>query len=118
MNWYLVKLIFKISTENGKSIPQMDEQWRLIEASDRGEALVKATALGEAESECFKNVSGETVKWEFKLVTDVQPFGYPTDGKEVFSKIEEPENEAMYWHQQQSKAMALTGQVSKVKAKA
>ncbi|MCF8452420.1 MAG: DUF4288 domain-containing protein [Pedobacter sp.] len=42
MNWYVAKLIFRITCGNGNNQPQFDEQLRLISASGEKEALIKA----------------------------------------------------------------------------
>ena len=95
MNWYVSKLIFKIEDPTANAV-QFDEQWRMIEAAGESEALKKAQAIGHRESELLVKSSGHPVRWEFICVTDLFPFSSDLDGAEIFSRIEQPDNEYLY----------------------
>lgn len=41
MNWYIAKIVFKISSENTEHRPQFDEQLRLIAAESEEAAFLK-----------------------------------------------------------------------------
>lgn len=45
MNWYVAKLVFRITCGNGNHPPQFDEQLRLISATCEKEALKKGKNL-------------------------------------------------------------------------
>ena len=65
MNWYISKIVFKISSENTHHKPQFDEQLRLIAAASEEEAFIKARTIGIGEEDSFLNDRNNTVKWEF-----------------------------------------------------
>ena len=95
MKWYIAKLIFEITGDQFK-VPQFDEQWRMISANSKDEALEKAHQIGESESETLMRANGEKMAWEFISITDMIPFSAEHDGSEIFSRIESPENVMLY----------------------
>lgn len=103
MNWFISKLVFRIE-QTGGNIHQFDEQWRLIQAENSELALEKALQIGAAESEELERFNGDFVRWTFICVTDVIPFSAGLDGSEIFSRVEQPENSAMYLEAIQTKA--------------
>ncbi len=89
MAWYTAKIIFRIICGSGKHTPQFDEQFRLVDAPDEKNALLKASLIGEDQQDCFLNNKQQTVKWEFIAVTELYRLGELSDGAEIFSQIEE-----------------------------
>ncbi len=86
---FLVKLIFSISTaENGF---HYDDQLRVIMASNRHEALIKAKILGIKEEDSFFNETLTKVNWKFVNVMDIIALQDLTDGMELYSHIRENE---------------------------
>lgn len=95
MNWYIAKIVFRISAgRNGK--PQFDEHLRLLTARDFEEAFLKARMLGIREEDTFLNTRSETVKWEFINVAELHPLTELKDGSELYSQIHETEEAAEY----------------------
>ena len=87
--WYGVKLLFEssIPDEHGRIL--QEESIRLVEAGDESEAKAKATVLGNSEEHEYANVCGETVRWRFVSVLEVQDLCEVKlfDGMEVFSRL-------------------------------
>ena len=104
MNWYLVKMIFRIVRGNGNHTAQFDEQLRLIAAESKEEAFHKAQVLGGREEEMFFNNSQQLVQWQFISVSELYRLHELIDGAEVYSRIEERENADSYLHIIQKKA--------------
>lgn len=102
-NWYISKLIFRIDETSAGEV-QYDEQWRLIQADNEAEALRKSNSLGQSENEILVKPNGKALCWEFVCVTDVFPFSSKLDGAEIFSRIEQPENEYLYMLSNTAKA--------------
>ncbi len=103
MNWYISKLIFRI-VDHGSSAAQFDEQWRMIHAASEREALATANQIGRKESEQILKSNGQSVRWEFICVTDLHPFTHDLNGAELFSRIEQPDNEYLYLLSNKAKA--------------
>ena len=98
MTWYVTKMIFRISDANASQMIQFDEQWRLILATDKQAAIKKAETIGKSESETIVQQNGNKVMWEFMTVTDLFAFDAASDGSEIFSRIEQPDNISNYLH--------------------
>ena len=96
MNWYLVKIIFRIICGDGDHTPQFDEQLRLIEASEESEAFVKATTIGLGEEEAFLNTRKQLVQWKFINIAELYKLNGFIDGAELYSRIYETENPDQY----------------------
>jgi hypothetical protein len=96
MNWYISKIVFKVSAENTEQKPQFDEQLRLISATSAGEAFLKARTIGIAGEDSFLNENRNTVKWEFINVAEVLPLASLDDGTELYSHIHETEEAKSY----------------------
>jgi hypothetical protein len=73
MNRYLVKMHFHIRIGSDES--RFDEQLRLISASNEGDVLERALALGAAEEEVYLNAGSEEVRWSFVAVTEIIDLG-------------------------------------------
>jgi len=106
MNWYIAKVIFKISNESCPS-SQFDEHLRLIEATDFEEAILKARRLGITEEDHFMNDRNQPVKWEFVNVSEIIPLYNLHDGQEVYSRIHETDEAEKYVHHIHQRAAAL-----------
>ncbi len=96
MNWYLVKIVYRIVCGNGTHTPQFDEQLRLIHATDKMEAYTKALRIGQKESETFFNERQQLVQWEFINVSELYPLNKLIDGAEIYSRITEVDNGEAY----------------------
>lgn len=107
MNWYIAKVIFKISNQNTTQTTQFDEHLRLILANSFEEALLKAKALGIKEEDNFINDQRQPVKWEFVNVAELLPLQELKDGLEVYSEIQEREEPNSYIHYVHQKAVSL-----------
>ena len=107
MEWYISKIVFRISAENTEQKPQFDEQLRLIAADSPEEAFLKARTIGIGEEDSFLNVNKKTVKWEFINVAEVMPLNRLEDGMEIYSQIHETEEASSYIHCIHQKAIFL-----------
>jgi len=107
MNWYISKIVFKISAENTQHKPQFDEQLRLIAAQSEEEAFFKARSIGLGEEDSFLNNMNNTVKWEFINVSEIVPLEKLEDGMELYSHIHETEEARSYIHSIHQKAIFL-----------
>lgn len=107
MNWYISKIVFKISTANTEQKPQFDEQLRLIAATSVEEAFLKARTIGLLEEDCFVNENRNTVKWEFINVAEVLQLKNLEDGMELYSHIHETEEAKSYIHCIHEKAIFI-----------
>jgi hypothetical protein len=92
MNWYLSKIIYQIISDQGKHMPQFDEQLRLIYAEDDLHAFQKARLLGEREEDNFMNKNNKPVLWKFIDVSEIHKLNNLVDGVEMYSKIREEED--------------------------
>jgi hypothetical protein len=107
MNWYISKIIFRITAENTKHKPQFDEQLRLISANSEEEAFLKARTIGLGEEDSFLNDKKNTVKWEFINVAEIVPLKDLKDGMEIYSHIHETDEARSYIHCVHQKAIFL-----------
>ncbi len=92
MNWYLVKIVFRIICGDGNHSPQFDEQLRLIHAADEFHAFQKARKLGETEQDNFLNAANKPVHWKFIDVCEINKLAELNDGAEMYSRIHEEES--------------------------
>ena len=104
MNWYLAKIVYRIVCGNGEHLAQFDEQLRLIAASSKEEAFMKAQSLGKKEEETFFNSKKQLVQWEFINVSELYLLSQLVDGAELYSRIEEHENADAYVYTVNQKA--------------
>jgi hypothetical protein len=110
MTWFVAKIVYQIICGQGIHAPQYDEQLRLISATTRQEALNKAAAIGQQEQYSFLNQKRELVEWRFINVSELNILDDLKDGMELYSRVEEPENEANYVALLQMKASQLQAQ--------
>lgn len=89
MNWYLLKLVYKIICGDGDHTAQFDEQLRLVLADDRFHAFTKGRCIGENEQESFYNCTKKIVQWKFIDVSEIYALDKLTDGAEIYSRINE-----------------------------
>jgi hypothetical protein len=107
MNWYIAKIIFRITANNTEHKPQFDEQLRLIMADSQEEAFLKARKIGLSEEDSFVNDRNNLVKWEFINVSELLPIKNLQDGVEVYSRIYEMEEESVHVNFVHQKAITL-----------
>jgi Domain of unknown function (DUF4288) len=107
MNWYIAKIIFRITSGNGADKAQFDEHLKLIQAISFEEAFLKARVLGLREEASFLNNRKQVVKWEFVNVSELLPLKELRDGQELYSEIQEREEPGSYIHCVHQKAAAM-----------
>lgn len=107
MNWYISKIVFRISAENTHHKPQFDEQLRLIAADSEEQAFLKARTIGISEEDSFLNEKKNRVKWEFINVAEIVSLKNLEDGMEIYSQIHETEEAKSYIHCIHQKAIFL-----------
>ncbi len=112
MHWFVAKVVYQIICGNGNHMPQFDEQLRLISAINKQEALRKAKEIGVQEQYAFRNQKQELVEWKFINVPEVYTLDQLTDGMELYSRIEEPNNASSYLAWLQMKSAELQEQKS------
>lgn len=96
MNWFLVKLVFRILCGDGQHQAQFDEQWRLLRAPDGRSALKKAYDLGEKEATVFMNQQDVRIQWRFLGVVSMKEVDMDTEQVELCSCTQEPEDDLTY----------------------
>ncbi len=106
MNWYVVKIIFQIVSDDESSL-QFDEQLRLIDAVNQELALEMAHQMGMMKQEELKSNHQQTLKWRFVAVTEIQHVGQIEHGKEIHYCIAEPEELHPYLEKAHEKAEGL-----------
>lgn len=107
MKWYLAKLVYQIICGDGDHTPQFDEQLRVIMADDELHAFQKARSIGEREQDDFLNSYSKPVRWKFIDVPELHPMNNLVDGAEMYSRIREEDNAAIYIRVTQMKATHL-----------
>ena len=108
MNWFIAKLVYRITCENRTGTAQFDEQLRLVRAPGIREAFTKSKEIGLKDEETFFNQEKQLVKWEFIDVCEIHPVRELMDGTEIYSRVEEKENAESYIHIIHSKARAIS----------
>lgn len=83
MNWFFIKMIFRITCGTGNHRPQFNEQWRIIEAPDMYSAVEKAKRFALNEMPALEGL----VQWKLIAVTEVLVLSDMADGAELFSTI-------------------------------
>ena len=92
MNWYIAKMVFNISIDNGKHTTQFDEQTRLIQATSIEDAFFKARHLGKQEEDSFTNKDNKSVTWKFIDIADLYALQNVKDGEQLYSTTHEKED--------------------------
>lgn len=96
MNWYVAKLVFRVISGDGDHQAQFDEQLRLISADTEMVAFEKATRIGHANQDSFKNIEKQTVKWQFIDVAEINQLNDLADGTELYYHIHETPDADLY----------------------
>ena len=90
--WFAAKLLFEtqiVANQRQSSEPYdplQEESIRLIQASDKPEAMDKARRAAQSHEHEFNNLHGERLKWRFVELLDLQSLddNEPGDGTEVY----------------------------------
>jgi len=88
MDKYIVRLIFSVKS-NTLELDQIDEQWRLVNASCAEEALETAMKIGRLESETIERNDGHQITWNFLSVSGVINLSALSDGAMIFTHTPE-----------------------------
>lgn len=112
MNWYIAKLIFKVSTSS--VMTQFDEHLRLIQACDLEEAIFKARLLGISEEDQFLDEKSDLVSWEFVNISDVRLLEELAHGAELYSCIYETNEARRYIRDVHQRAQALQAKMTAI----
>ena len=108
MNWYVAKLIFRITCGNGNHQPQFDEQLRLISASGEKEALRKAQKLISEEKLVMENKDQSANRWDFINMTELYQVDELKDGSEIYCNILEVNDAEEYIEMSHQKALLIS----------
>ena len=92
MEWYVAKMVYQVVNTKKSHAPQIDEQYKLIQADDRAWAWEKANILGKLGECKLEGIKQESVQWKFINVVDLFEIGELKDGVELFSGTDEPED--------------------------
>lgn len=106
MNWYVAKIVFRITPARESAVGQFNEHLRLIRAESLEQAYLKARLMGICEEETFKHTKDPNR--EFVNVAALHPILELTDGAEVYSRVHEVDGPGDYvqWVHQQAAALA------------
>ena len=74
MQWYLVKLVFRIEYGVSSQPPAFDEQIRVIYAEDHLHAFQKARLIGDQEAMHSKVAIDELIRWKFIDIAELYLF--------------------------------------------
>ena len=108
MQWYLVKLVYRIVCAGHHNQPaEFDEQIRLINAEDELHAFQKARLIGEKEGELKVECAGSVMCWKFIDVCELHQLDTCIDGAEMYSQIRVQDNADAYIRDTQKKALYL-----------
>ncbi|HTS01264.1 MAG TPA: DUF4288 domain-containing protein, partial [Thermoanaerobaculia bacterium] len=69
MSWFTASIVMECEVLGGD--PLCDEQLRLIEAPDAARAYMAALDFGKAEEHSYENADGDTVRWVFKGLSNL-----------------------------------------------
>jgi uncharacterized protein DUF4288 len=85
--WFVAVLIVSIRVDGPDDEPLTDRQIRLIRATDAESAYNKALVLGAQENRSYLNAEGQTVRWEFLGLGDLDALQaeVPADQVEIWS---------------------------------
>ena len=94
MEWFFIKLCFRVICGNGNHKPQFNEQVRLVSAGNMEEAVVKVKRIAAMEAQAVIS----PVQWQLVAVTEVMLFSEAADGAEISSVFSETDeaDEFMY----------------------
>ncbi len=106
MQWYLVKLTYRIVCTDMEQA-EFDEQLRLIHAEDDLHAFQKARLIGEKEGEVRVQCAGSLICWKFIDVCEIHKLDPLIDGAEMYSQIRIQANADAYIRETQRRALFL-----------
>ena len=92
MNWYFIKMNFRVICGSGNHRPQFNEQLRIIEAPDLFSAVEKAKRVSLNEIQALDGL----IQWKLVAVTEVFVLSELADGAEVFSTTTETDHAKDY----------------------
>jgi Domain of unknown function (DUF4288) len=90
VDWYSARLLIERTVEGGKPVkPLFEESVVVFKAADdatRGTVKRRANQLGRKANHHFKNAYGETVRWTFRELLEIQEIMTTDlqDGDEVY----------------------------------
>jgi hypothetical protein len=88
MNWYIAELIMECRVGRGR--PTLwDQQVVILRARSATTAYASAMKLGRRQDHAYRNVSGDTVRWSFRGLGNLQELSVRTlrSGTEVHSRL-------------------------------
>jgi hypothetical protein len=87
-SWYSARLLFEAEVE-GEEDPLCEESIRLVEADNDDDAQQRAAEIGAQGQHEYLNGEGQTVRWHFRGVLEIQELCETkiTHGVEVFSRM-------------------------------
>jgi hypothetical protein len=89
-SWYVAKLIVQCKVEGDESgLWTVDEQIRVIRASDPDTAYRKTMDLGKRQETSYENMYGKIVTWEYIGLQDLAPLlaASIVDGTEITGRL-------------------------------
>lgn len=94
MEWYLIKVCFRVIYGNGNHKAQFNEQVRLVTTGNMAEAVEKLKRIAVIEAQDIIC----PVKWQLVAVTEVMAISEAADGAEISSVFLETDDadEFMY----------------------
>lgn len=107
MNWYVAKLIFRITCGNGNHQPQFDEQLRLIRAKSEQEALAKARKIIREEQHILDSAEQKAFRWDFINLTELYKLDELKDGSQIYYNIPEVNDAGKYIEMSNQKALLI-----------
>lgn len=105
MNWYVAKIVFRITASKEIAVGQFDEHLRLIRAESLEQAFMKARLLGIQEEDHGNDLQKTSL--EFVNVPELHPLNSLCDGTEVYSRVHEVGEPGNYIQSIHQKALAL-----------
>lgn len=96
MNWYIAKLVYRVTCGNGKHNAQFEEQLRIIEAPGPKAAFRRARRIGMEEGNTGSVQQMKPVSWQFIDVCELYKLSKCIDGAELGSTMHEAESPEVY----------------------
>jgi hypothetical protein len=104
MNWYVAKIVFRITPGGISAVGQFDEHLRLIRAESLEQAYLKARLLGI----CEEDAHGGTGSREFVNVIELNLIQEMADGIALYSRKHEVDGAGAYVQLVHQMAATLT----------
>lgn len=111
-NKFLAQLCFQIEVEGKKSV-SFDNQWRLILADSKSDAVFLARELGLTEEHTYLNDKNKKVHWKFMGVPEIIEIPELSHGIEIISSLISPEDANDYSNYIKLKSQDLALSISK-----